>query len=1014
MKNLYKIFFAVVVVVATMVGCNETDINDSILYPEVEPTGDFRVVASTTSSGDTKVNIDDLEVTWSTSDIIAIAEVGANGKFTTLQNYVIDSSTISEDGKYAEFTGPNLIEGRQYIAYNYISDIYVASYSTYQISESVFCPYNYSNFDCDNVDMLMQSNIFEYDGESLPQLYFSYKSSLLELNIELKSGSSYEGVLESIEISSSTGEDIFLIAPIFNSYGQYTYAFSGDQQFEASNKIELQPTSGIKLSASNSISLIVPITWNGYITEAEGSFNFSILFDDDTISEVIKPMQILRDGVRYTATLTLNDPYDISDVDRAILVELYNSTGGSAWSNSSNWCSNAALSDWYGVSVNADNRVVGISLRENNLTGDLPIDIISQLTELESLEIPLNSFNSGSISTSISKLTKLQLLDLGANNITGSIPSEIGSLTNLTYLSLCLNSISGSIPSSLGALTKLSVLNLCYCNLSGTIPEELHNLSGNLDEIYLTQNRMTGVVPDAMANDQEFWNQHVWSIIPQQSGYGFDSYPTVYVTPKTFTTYAGETIETSSFFADNSLVCILDWATWCSSSYLYNETLKELYETYHDYGFDVLGSCYQDDTSTVESYIATYSIPWHIYKIGGDEGSMEYFPYGSYPTYHFVDSSGAILFSSSLDSTGSLSREEYTEEFVTSWFGDVDPDEDDDKQYESSDYSKDGDVITLQSATVGDGINLVFVGDGFIDTDMASGGEYETRMTEAMENYFSEEPYATYRSRFNVYAVKAVSKHDGVADNGVNDTAFSSVLTDGTTFISGDSNTVMDYALKVPSITSIYDLSIVVVINSSRYAGTCYMYYPSDASIAYCPIVSYDNEQFRQIIVHEAGGHGFAKLLDEYAYSGTISDSEKSAFTIQSSEYGWGANVDITNDPTTIQWAHFLADSRYDNFIGIYEGALTYESGAYRPTDVSIMRYNTGGYNPPSREEIYRRIIELSGDTYSYEEFVSYDQINLTNAAVIQKAAQSDQIDRAHFMHLSEPVMVPDGPFILK
>ena len=43
------------------------------------------------------------------------------------------------------------------------------------------------------------------------------------------------------------------------------------------------------------------------------------------------------------------------------------------------------------------------------------------------------------------------------------------------------------------------------------------------------------------------------------------------------------------------------------------------------------------------------------------------------------------------------------------------------------------------------------------------------------------------------------------------------------------------------------------------------------------------------------------------------------------------------------------------------------------------MRYNTGGFNAPSREAIYYRIHKLAyGDSweYDYEDFVKYDEIN--------------------------------------
>jgi hypothetical protein len=73
-----------------------------------------------------------------------------------------------------------------------------------------------------------------------------------------------------------------------------------------------------------------------------------------------------------------------------------------------------------------------------------------------------------------------------------------------------------------------------------------------------------------------------------------------------------------------------------------------------------------------------------------------------------------------------------------------------------------------------------------------------------------------------------------------------------------------------------------------------------------------------------------------------------------------------------------LSDSRYKDVVGIYEGALTYASGAWRPTHNSIMHLNTGGYNAPSRFAIYKRIIRLSENREaSFEEFATFDAPNL-------------------------------------
>lgn len=54
------------------------------------------------------------------------------------------------------------------------------------------------------------------------------------------------------------------------------------------------------------------------------------------------------------------------------------------------------------------------------------------------------------------------------------------------------------------------------------------------------------------------------------------------------------------------------------------------------------------------------------------------------------------------------------------------------------------------------------------------------------------------------------------------------------------------------------------------------------------------------------------------------------------------------------------------------------------------MRYNTGGFNAPSREAIYYRIHKLAyGDSwnYDYEEFVEWDARNRAASAPTSKRA---------------------------
>lgn len=55
--------------------------------------------------------------------------------------------------------------------------------------------------------------------------------------------------------------------------------------------------------------------------------------------------------------------------DRIALLALYGLTGGATWNNNDNWDTDADLSLWHGVEVNAQGRVVTLKLPYNNLQG---------------------------------------------------------------------------------------------------------------------------------------------------------------------------------------------------------------------------------------------------------------------------------------------------------------------------------------------------------------------------------------------------------------------------------------------------------------------------------------------------------------------------------------------------------------------------------------------------------------------------------------------------------------------
>jgi hypothetical protein len=320
--------------------------------------------------------------------------------------------------------------------------------------------------------------------------------------------------------------------------------------------------------------------------------------------------------------------------------------------------------------------------------------------------------------------------------------------------------------------------------------------------------------------------------------------------------------------------------------------------------------------------------------------------------------------------------------------------------YKSGDYSQDGNVITLQSASRGKGIDLVFMGDGFTDKDIAS-GKYNDYMHRAMEHFFSIEPIKSHRDYFNVYSITIVSPNNVYEYNGT-ETALD-VKFGESTHIEGNHTKCVEYASNAP-VQDINKTLVTVIINHNVWAGTTY-WWTDGSAIAYIP--TYEEEAgFASLIHHESVGHGFGKLADEY-----INDEERIPANIRlqhqrySNNYGWYANVDFTDSPDRVKWSRFLNHPQY-NYVDLFEGGFLYGKGVWRPEAVSCMDDNRPYFNAPSRYELVRRMKELAGEPYSWEEFVAQDNVVPLSAT---KLVPEEKKER-----LAPPVVMVRAEFPLK
>lgn len=316
--------------------------------------------------------------------------------------------------------------------------------------------------------------------------------------------------------------------------------------------------------------------------------------------------------------------------------------------------------------------------------------------------------------------------------------------------------------------------------------------------------------------------------------------------------------------------------------------------------------------------------------------------------------------------------------------------------------------ITLQKATKGNngGINIVLLGDGFNAKDIAS-GKYLNDIKQEVEYFFGIEPYKTYRDYFNVYTAIPLSTESGVGTvNTIRYNRFNTTFTGGVG-LKADYDEVFDYALGAPTVNkgNLNQTLIIIVPNSTDYGGICQMWEDGSA-IAFCPQSTYGYPlDTRGVIQHEAGGHGFGKLGDEYIYHNAFIDACGCSCCGHVLEFngakslGWYDNLELTGKMHSVGWSHLIFDDRYSDIVDIYEGGYMHNRGVFRSEPNSCMNNDIPYYSTISRESIVKRIKAYAGETYSFEDFVKNDK---RDAGIVESRAfggDGDQRTSGTYQH---------------
>ena len=227
-------------------------------------------------------------------------------------------------------------------------------------------------------------------------------------------------------------------------------------------------------------------------------------------------------------------------------------------------------------------------------------------------------------------------------------------------------------------------------------------------------------------------------------------------------------------------------------------------------------------------------------------------------------------------------------------------------------------------------IHIAYIAEGYQEQEM---DVFMNDVKIAMEALFAHEPFKKMKDRFNIVAVKALSKESGTSEPSKGIWKNTALHSHFDTFYSDRYLTTLhlkdlhDWLAGTP-----YE-HIIILVNSDHYGG--------GGILNSYNLTSTHHSKYRPVVVHEFG-HSFCGLGDEYAYEtedipmypAEVEPWEPNLTTLKNFEVKWKDMIDAKTPVPTPQTRIYI------NKVGVYEGAGYSLKGVYRPMQDCRMRTN--------------------------------------------------------------------------